>query len=72
MRTLINAAGGDSEANLLQVLGRGLRRLPGQKDEIDVYDFYDQGKYLMRHSKHRIIWYKKEGFPVEELWKKTI
>lgn len=70
MRTLINAAGGDSEANTLQVLGRGLRRLPGKKDKIDFHDFWDEGKYLRRHSFHRLRTYKKEGFPIKELYKK--
>lgn len=65
MRTLINAAGGDSQANALQVFGRGLRRLKGKKTRLDFFDFRDEGKYLARHSKHRISWYKNEGFPVD-------
>lgn len=70
MKTLINAAGGDSQTNVKQILGRGLRKIAGVKEEIWVYDFFDKGKYLQRHSKHRVIFYKKEGFPVKELYKK--
>lgn len=70
MKTLINAAGGDSQTNVKQILGRGMRKIEGVKERIWVYDFFDKGKYLQRHSKHRIIFYKKEGFPVNELYKK--
>lgn len=69
MRTLINAAGGDSHANTLQIFGRGLRKEAGIKEKINIDDFMDMGKYLQRHSKHRIRYYKGEGFPVEELYK---
>lgn len=69
MRTLINAAGGDSHSNLIQLLGRGLRREKGVKDEIDIWEFFDKGKYIQRHSKHRIRYYKQEDFPVKELYK---
>ena len=34
-------------------------------------DFYDQGAYLLRHSKHRLSYYKREGFKVIELYKET-
>lgn len=64
--TLINAAGGDSEANVLQILGRGLRKREGVKEKLWMYDFWDKGKYLRRHSYHRVIYYKKQGFPIKE------
>jgi superfamily II DNA or RNA helicase len=67
MRTLINAAGGDSHSNLLQLFGRGLRKEKGKKEEIDIWDFLDKGKYLQRHSTHRLRYYKQEDFPVKEL-----
>lgn len=69
MRTLINAAGGDSHSNLVQLLGRGLRKEKGVKEKIDIWDFWDVGQYLRRHSGHRIRYYKGEGFPVRELYK---
>lgn len=64
IRTLINAAGGDSQANALQLFGRLLRKLEGKKEKAYMFDFNDMGKYLQRHSKHRILWYKNEGFPI--------
>lgn len=75
IRTLINAAGGDSEANILQIFGRGLRKsieAGKKKDKIDIVEFYDKGEYLQRHSKHRIRYYKQQKFPVKELYKKKL
>lgn len=69
MRSLINAAGGDSHSNTLQILGRGLRKEKGKKEEIDIWDFLDKGVYLRRHSTHRVRYYKQEGFPVKEITK---
>jgi len=70
IRYLCNAAGGDSEANVLQILGRSLRKEAGVKEEVWLDDFWDIGKYLRRHSFHRVQYYKKQGFPVKELYKK--
>lgn len=72
MQTLINAAGGDSHANALQILGRGLRKVEGKKEHLYFYDFYDEGYYVKRHAKHRIRFYKEEGFRVQELYKKVL
>lgn len=75
IRTLINAAGGDSHASVLQIFGRGLRKdnsKGSKKSKIYMIDLFDKGAYLQRHSKHRIMYYKKEGFPVKELYKKII
>jgi superfamily II DNA or RNA helicase len=69
MRSLINAAGGDSHSNIVQLFGRGLRKEEGVKEEIDIWEFFDTGRYLQRHSKHRIRYYKQEDFPVKELYK---
>lgn len=70
MKTLINAAGGDSETNVVQILGRGLRKIKGVKEKIWVYDFWDIGMYLRRHSNHRLRFYKNQKFPVKELYKR--
>lgn len=70
MRALINAAGGDSHSNLLQILGRALRKKLSGPNKVHIDDFMDMGKYLRRHSKHRITYYKNEGFPVKEVYKK--
>lgn len=69
IRAMINAASGDSQINALQLLGRLIRKHLS-KEKVYYEDFYDTGAYLLRHSKHRIIWYKKEGFKVIELWKR--
>jgi len=69
-RMMINAAGGDSVANVLQLLGRLLRK-DDDKKKVMFLDFYDYGEYLQRHSKHRLIALKNEKFevPVKELYK---
>ena len=63
IRVIINAAGGDSHENISQIMGRGERKHESKTKTI-MEDFYDDGKYLERHSKHRINYYKKEGFKV--------
>ena len=69
IRYMQNAAGGDSQINALQLIGRILRKHES-KEKVYYEDLYDEGFYLKRHSKHRILWYKKEGFKVIELWKR--
>lgn len=69
LRYLLNAAGSDSHSTILQLMGRLFRKSKG-KNKVYMEDFYDQGVYLNRHSKHRVIYYKKEGFKVLENYKK--
>lgn len=69
IKVLINASSGDSHTNLLQILGRLLRKHES-KNTVFMEDFFDKGAYLSRHSKHRIRYYKEEGFEVKELYKK--
>lgn len=68
MKTLINAAGGDSSIQVIQIMGRILRT---DKDKSKKYmdDFFDLGAYLQLHSKHRIKYYKSKGFELLELYK---
>ena len=66
MRCLINAAGGDSEENVIQIMGRGERK-HHTKTKTYLEDFFDEGHYLRRHSKHRINYYHKQGFKVIKL-----
>ena len=68
IRCMINAAGGTSMINALQLIGRAIRT---HKSKVKVYyeDFFDKGIHLQRHSKRRIRWYKEEGFKVIELYK---
>jgi superfamily II DNA or RNA helicase len=57
----INAAGGKSEIETLQVLGRGARST-NKKKEVLLVEFADPYRYLSAHSKRRIETYKKEGW----------
>lgn len=63
-----NASSGDSAINALQLIGRAIR-VDSSKDKVYYEDFFDIGKYLLRHSKHRIKYYKKEGFKIIDLSK---
>ena len=58
---IINAAGGEFYTGPLQVLGRGTRK---HKDKKRYYyeDIFDHGKYLGKHSRRRISYYKKLGY----------
>ena len=70
IRYIQNFGGGDSESTLLQIIGRGHRITEGKiKTYMD--EFYDRGEYIERHSKHRLIYYKKEGYKIIDL-RKTI
>ena len=71
IRAMINASAGDSQINALQLIGRALRKHRSKK-KVYYEDFHDEGAYLRRHSKHRIEWYKKQGFKVIELYKKVL
>ena len=68
MRAMINAGAGDSMANILQLLGRATR-VHSSKEFTLFEDFFDEGTYLKRHSKHRIAALKKEQLEVLELYK---
>lgn len=71
IRTLINAAGGLSDRNTVQILGRTLRK-DDDKDIVYLEDFYDDGEYIRRHSKRRMKVYEAEGFEVHKLYKKKL
>jgi len=63
------ASGGDSAIDAIQLLGRA-QRTHESKNKTYVDDFYDEGAYLARHSKHRMNYYKKRGFKVMKVYKK--
>jgi len=68
VRALVLAGAGRSWRELLQRLGRGMRRKSEGENKIFVYDFADKGEpFLEEHSKHRLKLYKKEGFSVINL-----
>lgn len=59
---LILAAGGKSEGQQLQRLGRALRRKKGE-NTVDIIDYVHHGNYYMlKHSLERAELYKNEGF----------
>lgn len=63
-----NLASGDSAIQALQLLGRALRSHESKK--VTYFDdFFDEGTYLKRHSKHRLKYYKDEGLNVIEDYK---
>lgn len=63
IKSLIIAAGGDSVIDILQLVGRALRK-HDSKSVVYIDDFKDIGAYLARHSKHRIKVYKDEKFKI--------
>ena len=69
IKVLINAASGSSQINVLQIVGRLIRKHK-TKNKVYLEDFFDEGRYLKKHSKRRIRYYKAEGFKVLELYKK--
>jgi len=58
---IILAAGGKSEKELIQTIGRGLRRDTG-KDEVLIIDFVDSGRYLAEHFVERL------GIYIDNKW----
>jgi len=63
---LINARGLKSEVATIQALGRALRKHKS-KEQVYIYDFMDDAKYLRAHSKARKKYYTKENHEVTEL-----
>lgn len=64
IRVIIRAAGGKSVTKSKQIAGRATRH-DGINDDVLMYDFYDVGKYVGKHSRDRIKTYKNEEFTVE-------
>jgi superfamily II DNA or RNA helicase len=64
LSALILAGGGKSSIRALQRIGRILRKYPG-KTHVAVVDFYDQTKFLKKHSITRYNIYSQEpGFKI--------
>lgn len=62
--TIIMAAGGKAEHNVLQRIGRGLR-LKKDGSGLTVHDFIDDtNKHLFKHSEERVNIYVREGFEI--------
>jgi len=57
LNAVINAAGGKSEKNLLQKVGRGLRKT-SEKDEVYIHDFFNNShRFLIEHFGERLVIY---------------
>lgn len=69
LRYICNTAAGDSVETVSQIMGR-LERKHETKKKGYLDDFYHRGKYVERHSKHRLAQYKKEQITVKERFKK--
>lgn len=65
LQLMQNLSSGDSQITCLQLLGRALRKHVSKKKTY-YEDYFDKGKYLLRHSKHRVKYYKKQGLQVIE------
>jgi superfamily II DNA or RNA helicase len=62
---LVNAAGGKADHQIIQRLGRGLRRAE-DKEHLKYYDFlFEINDYLEKHSRKRIQILEKQGHTVE-------
>jgi len=69
MKVLINGSAGDSMSNVMQILGR-LTRVHESKEYSIIDDFFDEGFYLKRHSKHRLTTYKNEKLKITNYYLK--
>lgn len=64
VHSLINAAGGQADHQIIQRMGRGLRTAK-DKEELYYYDFiFNINPYLLEHSKKRIKILKEQGHNV--------
>ena len=64
VHNLINCTGGKAEHDIIQLMGRGLRR-GGDKELLNYYDFiFNINNYLLKHSNKRIKILKNEGHEV--------
>jgi len=62
LNCLINGAGGKSEIQTLQSIGRGLRKTD-DKEEVIIYDFFDPShRHLVGHFGYRISTYFEQGW----------
>lgn len=63
LKYMQNAAGGDSNETISQLMGR-MERKHQSKSKSYIDDLWDDGYYLKRHSNHRVVYYKKEKIKV--------
>ena len=65
LSVVINCAGYRDATPVVQMAGRCLRIIKGEKEEATVVDFLDIGKYISEHCVERIQTYKSLGFKEE-------
>lgn len=70
IQVLVMAHGGKSKIVLKQFIGRAIRD-DGESEDVIVYDFYDEGKYVSAHSKKRLAQYRGEEFEIEYHYEAT-
>jgi len=64
---MINAAGGKSEIVTIQNAGRGLRKVPGVKEDVILIDYFDpSNRFLRDHFSERLTLYFSMGWLGEE------
>lgn len=63
MQYMLNAGGGKSPENILQLLGRAFRGANYYED------MWDEGEYLKKHSRKRALYYKNEKIKVTNPFK---
>jgi len=63
LQYICNASGSDNQETISQITGRG-ERTHESKKKVLLDDIYDRGKYLERHSKHRVSYYMVEKLKV--------
>lgn len=64
---IILSSGGKSSKQMLQRVGRGLRKKSTGKNEVKIFDFYDNSHTILEnHSCQRMKLYEKECFKVVE------
>ncbi|CAB4185362.1 SSL2 DNA or RNA helicases of superfamily II [uncultured Caudovirales phage] len=63
INVLAYAMGGRSKVDVKQFVGRAVRD-DGISESIEVWDFYDEGKWVSAHSKFRVSLYKNEEFEI--------
>lgn len=71
LNNIINAGSGKSEIQVLQFLGRGLRRTK-DKTFVKIYDFLDSNRYLAEHSILRLKIYVENGWDISSYGKKGL
>lgn len=63
---LVFSSGGKSSKQMLQRVGRGVRKKVTGRNEVEIFDFVDNSHpYLLKHTIERVELYDREGFEVQ-------